>query len=122
MKSLSLAKPLVLVTIGLPGAGKSFFARQFSATFGAPVISIDRMRHIVSHAVSQVKEAQDLLKELTAYQLEELFKTQKSFLLDGAAATRAQRAELRKSAHAAGYDVAAHLGAGPITTLHSTAR
>jgi len=105
MKSLSLAKPLVLVTIGLPGAGKSFFARQFSETFSAPVISYDRMRHVLSSVVDQARDTQNLLGELAAYQLDELFKTKKSFMLDGAGATRTQRAELRKLARAAGYDV-----------------
>lgn len=96
MKSLSLAKPLVLATVGLPGAGKSFFARQFSETFGAPVVSADRLRHMTGG---------DAVAPLAGYLMEELFKTQKTFIVDGMAATRADRVELRKAAKAKGYDV-----------------
>jgi len=105
MKSLSLAKPLVLVMVGLPGSGKSFFARQFSETFSAPVISYDRMRHILTAAAGPGKETQNLVGELVTYQLDELFKTKKSFMLDGGGASRTQRIELRKLARAADYDV-----------------
>ncbi len=96
MKSLSLARPLVLATVGLPGSGKSFFARQFSETFGAPVASADRLKHLVGNEV---------VTPLARYFMEELFKTQKTFIVDGMAATRAERMELRKIAKAKGYDV-----------------
>lgn len=96
MKSLSLARPLVLATVGLPGSGKSFFARQFSETFGAPVISANRLRHVAAH---------EAVVPLAAYFMEELFKTQKTFIVDGLAATRAERVELRKVAKSKGYDV-----------------
>lgn len=99
MKQLSLATPLVLVTIGLPGAGKSFFARQFSETFGAPVVSGDRLRHTLG------ANSDKHVEELSTSQAEELLKTQKTFIVDGLANTRAERAGLRKLAKSKGYDV-----------------
>jgi predicted kinase len=96
MKSLSLARPLVLATVGLPGSGKSFFARQFSETFGAPVVSADRLRFVAGS---------ETIAPLASYIMEELFKTQKTFIVDGLAATRTERVELRKAAKAKGYDV-----------------
>jgi len=44
MKPLSLSKPHVIVTVGIPGSGKSFFAEHFAATFKAPLISGERIR------------------------------------------------------------------------------
>ncbi len=105
MKSLSLAKPLVIVVIGLPGAGKSFFGRQFSETFGAPMISGDRLRHILGVSNGRNPSGQPTVAELVSYQLDELFKTQKTFIVDGLMSTRAERMALRKQAKAKGYDV-----------------
>ncbi len=105
MKSLSLAKPLVLVVIGLPGAGKSFFARQFSDTFGAPMVSGDRIRHILGVSNGRNPSGQQTVAQLISCQTEELFKTQKIFIIDGPGALKAERATLRKQAKDKGYDV-----------------
>ncbi len=103
MKSLSLAKPLVIVTVGLPGAGKSFFARQFSETFGAPIVSGDRLRHMLGAGSGRDTSGQQVVEQLAHYQIEELFKTQKTFIVDGFGATKPQRAFLRKQAKDKGY-------------------
>ena len=44
MKSLSPANPRVLFVVGIPGAGKTYFAEQFAETFGAPFIEYDAIR------------------------------------------------------------------------------
>ena len=72
MKSLSLAKPLVLVVIGLPGAGKSFFARQFSETFGAPMVSGDRIRHVLGVSNGRNPSGQQMVA-LSNYNSDYLF-------------------------------------------------
>lgn len=105
MKSLTLNKPLVLAMIGLPGSGKSFFARQFSETFSAPVISYDRLRHIIYPETGYGKDEQTLLQQVAYYETDELLKTQKTFILDGGGMARLQRVELRKKFRAAGYDL-----------------
>lgn len=104
MKSLSLVKPLVLVMIGLPGSGKSFFARQFSETFGAPIVSHDKIQHILYKNPQYDKNEFGIIQQVANSQLEELLKTQKTFILDGGGNSRAQRMELRKTVRVAGYD------------------
>lgn len=104
MKSLSLSKPLVLITIGIPGSGKSFFARQFSETFSAPVVSYDKLRHLLFANSAFNKQEQDLINTIADSEMEELLKTQKTFIIDGGGASKVQRMDLRKKAHAAGYD------------------
>jgi predicted kinase len=102
MKSLSLSQPLVLIVIGAPGSGKTYFARQFAQTFAAPKVSIES---IVSHLPKDLstKEKNDIAIELATRQCEELFKTQKTFIVDGVGATRVDRMHWRKQAKECGY-------------------
>lgn len=104
MKSLSVSKPLILIMVGLPGSGKSFFARQFSDTFNAPVVSYDRIRYCLTEVPTYEKGENDLVKMLADYQIEELLKTQKTFILDGGSDQRAERAAFRTKVAKAGYD------------------
>ena len=105
MKSLNLSRPHVLMIVGLPGAGKSFFARQFSETFGAPVVSTDRIRYeLFDHPTYNSSET-DLITRLAVYQTEELFKTNRSFILEGGCNGRADRTRVGQAARKAGYDV-----------------
>lgn len=104
MKSLSLTKPQVLIIIGLPGSGKSFFARQFSETFSAPVVSYDQIRHGIFEQASYDKNELSTIQRIADYQLNELLKTQKTVIFDGGGDTRSQRMDLRKRVRGAGYD------------------
>lgn len=105
MKSLSTIKPLMIIVVGLPGSGKSFFARQFSETFGAPRVSNDRLRHILFGSEGYSKQEQTTIGMVAEAEIHELLKTQKTFLVDGFGLGRTQRAVLRKLAKEHGYDV-----------------
>jgi predicted kinase len=103
MKSLNLARPQVLIVVGQPGAGKSFFARQFSETFSAPVVSADRIRFELFATPSYSSDENDLVSRIAAYQIEELFKTKKSFIVDGGYNARADRLRLGQLAKKVDY-------------------
>jgi len=96
MKSLSLSKPHVLIMVGIPGSGKSFFAEKFADTFHAPQVSLRTITSVVPDEATASKIAE--------LQLKELLKTKQSIIVDGIAHSRAQRMELTKLAHDAGYD------------------
>lgn len=96
MKSLSLNQPHLLIMVGLPGSGKSFFAEKFSETFHAPCIGYDKIMEISG---GNKKTSADY----TAYLLNELFKTNHTIIIDGASDTRAERNELKRLSSAAGY-------------------
>lgn len=99
MRNLSLPKPLILVLVGLPGAGKSFFARQFAEMFGSPLVSFDRIRFELFAEPQNTTEEQALVGRLAEYQIAELLKTKRSFLVDGghnAATARQALASLAK--------------------------
>src|SRR6266496_1920345 len=103
MKSLNLSQPLVLMMVGNPGAGKSFFARQFSEMFHAPVVSFDRIRfELFAHPTFSGDE-NDLVGRIAGYQTEELLKTNRSFVVDGGCNGRVDRTRLAQAARQAGY-------------------
>jgi predicted kinase len=96
MKSLSLSKPHAIITTGIPGSGKTFFADKFADTFNVPCVSYDKIIHLASDE----KAAYTLL----FYQVAALLKTNTSFIIDGASNTRTERVELTKVIRAAGYE------------------
>lgn len=104
MKSLNLARPQMLMIVGNPGAGKSFFARQFSETFDAPVVAVDRIRYELFAEPTYGSDENDLVERLAGYFTDELFKTRRSFVIDGGCNARADRLRLAQQARKAGYD------------------
>ena len=104
MKSLTLSKPLIIIMVGLPGAGKSFFAQQFSESFGAPVISYDRLRFELFSEPTFSKDEQELVQRVAMYQLAETVKSKHTCLVDGNGYSKVERMTLRRIAREAGYD------------------
>lgn len=103
MKSLSLTRPLVMMVIGIPGAGKSFFARQFSDTFNAPVVSYDQLRYSIFEQPTYARAEESILQDLADYQIGELLKTHKTFIIDGGMNAKVDRMRIEKMARAADY-------------------
>lgn len=97
MKSLSLSKPHLIATVGLPGSGKTFFAEKFADTFHAPLVSRDKFIQIIKQQDNQI------IDTILYGQTYELLKTQQTVIVDGLADTRAQRAELAKLAKEGKY-------------------
>lgn len=96
MKSLSLSQPHLLIMVGIPGSGKSFFAEKFAATFHAPYVKYDTIMAIsrYDHHTSDV---------FAGYMLRELFKTNHTIVFDGPSGSRAERTALMNLATTAGY-------------------
>lgn len=102
MKSLSLSTPHLIVMVGIPGAGKTFFARQFADMFHAPLLSNDMFTNAAPDLDADTN--QKLTIALTTDLLPEILKTGKTVLLDGTGSMRNERAELQKVAKKAGYN------------------
>lgn len=103
MKSLSLSRPLVIMVIGLPGSGKSFFARQFSEMFNAPLVHADFIRHAVSAHSTFDADEDALVHILVHHQAAELIKTGKTFVVDGGVNHKTSRLALERMAGKHGY-------------------
>lgn len=94
MKSLSLTKPHLIIMVGLPGSGKSFFAEKFAETFHIP--------YVCQHKIDELStENSQALAQLL---LIELLKTNQSILFEGSAESRTERIALFKTARTAGYE------------------
>lgn len=91
--------------VGLPGAGKSFFASNFAETFHAPYISADIVRSCVTEQPTYSHEEDETVQAITSYTLNQLLKTQRTVVYDGVSSTRTERAELYKLCKTAGYNV-----------------
>jgi predicted kinase len=96
MKSLSLTQPHIIVMVGVPGSGKSFFAENFSQTFNAPYVSLEKILPYTSDETAAVTLMQQYITEL--------FKTRQSIIIEGGTDTRTERDKLARKAKAAGYE------------------
>lgn len=103
MKSLSLTRPLVIMMVGIPGAGKSQFAKQFSDIFGAPVCSLNRLRYELLNNPTFQPQEDEILKRVARYQVQELSKTGRTFIVDGACNSLDDRRKLSGIAKQNGY-------------------
>lgn len=94
---------MVMLVVGLPGAGKSFFARQFASMFGAPMISIDKIRDALfaNHTYSRDENA--MIMQIVELMVDELFTAGKTFVIDGGFDARVNRDEMIKIAAGRGF-------------------
>lgn len=105
MKELHTTKPLVIGIIGLPGAGKTHFAREFSSMFGAPAIEAELLSRTIFAGRATTREDEEGLARAYWALASEFFKMNRTFILDGHLHTYANRSEVRALAKNAGYDV-----------------
>lgn len=97
MKSLNLTQPHMIVVVGVPGAGKTFFARQFADTFNAPFLRSDDLAEFTDSAEQGAK--------LWDYLLRKVLQSKQTILIEGPGATRNQRRQLALYAHKFGYEI-----------------
>lgn len=104
MKSLSLTTPRVIFLLGIPGAGKTFFAKKFSETFSAPFVEAEAIRYTISEEPSFTPHEQHAVDIIAENQLKELLKTKKTILYEGGLESRAARTRLAKLVRESGYE------------------
>jgi predicted kinase len=93
------------MVVGIPGSGKSFFSRQFSDTFGAPLVSYDEIRSSLYGTAAFDKSQLEIVKAVMDIQIAQLLKTNKTFIVDGIGMTRIERSNLRKHILKHSYDM-----------------
>jgi len=88
-------QPVMLMLYGFPGAGKTFFARQFCEHIQAAHLEADRIRAELFEKPRYDKQENDVVTQLMNYMAGEFFAAGISVVYDANAMTQRQRHELR---------------------------
>jgi predicted kinase len=105
MNKLELDKPLAIVMMGIPGAGKTFFARQLANHLNIGYISEDRIRFDIYNKPSFNAEEQLVIRKIMGYMIEELSRVKKHMVLDGRFLNATERQKVHQVMTNAGYQV-----------------
>ncbi|NTW61682.1 ATP-binding protein [Candidatus Saccharibacteria bacterium] len=104
MKPPILSKPHIIVMVGIPGSGKSTFAKSFAETFKSSIVSYERIQDITFTTPTFSKQEAAVINQLVDLALDELLKTHKTIVLDSPMNSRVSRAEISKKAKSHGYE------------------
>ena len=97
MKPLQSNKPQILLVVGQPSAGKTFFAKQFSDTFKTIHVDYEHYHRLLGSVEIGDKAVTEFLKEL--------FKTKQTIIVEGRGESRHDRYLLANLARSKGYDL-----------------
>lgn len=103
MKKLELNSPLIIIMMGLPGAGKTFFARQLANNLNLGYISEDRIRHDIFATPKFTADEQATIRRVMGYMIEELSRVKKHIILDGRFLSAGERQKIHQVMLGAGY-------------------
>ena len=98
MESGTNTPPVIYMTLGHPGSGKTFFARQYAAEAGLPLIDTERLRNELFEEPSYNSDEDQVVTSLSDYMLEQFLSAGLSVVVDGMNSTRARRHSLREMA------------------------
>jgi predicted kinase len=103
MGTLNQTSPTVILVVGVPGAGKSFFARQFAKTFAVPIVSEDKIRYTLFATHSYSKDENIMVAQVSSLLIDQLFTSGKTFVIDGGYTTKTAREQMARIAAGRGY-------------------
>ncbi len=103
MKHLQLTPPLLIITMGYPGAGKTFFARQFAELYGLARVSEDRIRYELFEEPLFNKDESEIISRVSESMLEEIMKTERTIVYEGSFLTLKERKRVYQLANKAEY-------------------
>jgi predicted kinase len=104
MKPLSLSKPHLIIMVGIPGSGKSFFAEHFADTFKAPFVNFHHFRKELFNFPTFDKDEEEIIGRVANYMLDEVLKTGRTVVYEGQTDLRANRSLIAKIARDADYE------------------
>ncbi len=94
MESLRLSKPHLIIMVGIPGAGKSYFAERFADSFKAPIVSTGLIRKNLFEKPNFSKAENYLVDKAADYLLQQLMRTGRTIIYKGQSETRAERSDV----------------------------
>lgn len=102
MSKIYPSKPFLLMFYGYPGAGKTYFARQFSENIQAAHLQADRIRAELFEQPRYDKQENAIVNQMMNYMAEEFLSAGLSVIYDTNAARSGQRrvlADLARHSH-----------------------
>src|SRR5690554_3128789 len=105
MTDLPLNPPIVLLVIGLPGSGKSFFARQFSEAHNLPYVSENQIRYELFDKASFSSSEQKVVSSISQLMVDTLLKTGSSIVYEVWTMKGLERLEMAKTLYKLGYNM-----------------
>lgn len=99
MPKIFPSKPFLLMLYGYPGAGKTYFSRQFTETVQAAHMQSDRIRGELFETPQYDKQENDVVAQIMDYMTEEFLSAGLSVVYDTNAARVPQRHVLRNLAY-----------------------
>lgn len=101
MEKVLPSQPFLLLLYGFPGAGKTYFARQFTETIQAAHLEQDRIRTELFSQPKYTKQENAALSRITEFMANEFLTAGISVVYDMNAMRLSQRHVLREVAHKA---------------------
>lgn len=103
VSGLSAAQPLLILVVGTPGSGKSFFGRQFAENYKFFYIDSGRYESELEGLHSSNQEISAVARKLVGATYEQALKCFKHIVLEGQFNTLKERDEVLSKARKAGF-------------------
>jgi predicted kinase len=103
MKSLGASNPHLIIPIGIPGSGKTYFAKHFANYFNAPLIDLEALRLKIFGKRLITSKQEELVNDIAQSFLDEALKTGQTIVYDGVS-SRPHLLDVKKKARAHQYE------------------
>lgn len=100
---LSGAQPLFILVVGVPGSGRSFFARQFADSYKFFYVDTGRYESIVSSLGVSNVEVHSAVAQITDANLDQALRSFKHIIMEGPYYSAKDRDEILNRAQKAGF-------------------
>lgn len=103
--NISAGQPLLILVVGLPGSGKSFFARQFAENYKFFYVDTGRYEAEMENLGSSRSDIASIAKKLAMVNFEQALKSFKHIIFEGNLNTAKEREVIAEKAKKAGFGV-----------------
>ena len=98
-----MTPPLLILVIGYPGAGKTFFSRQLAEQYNLPRISEDAIRFELFEKPQFNAQEADIISRVQDITLQEVLKTERTVIVEGTNLRTSERNHIYSLAQSNGY-------------------
>lgn len=102
-KTLFINQPYLILLVGMPGSGKTFFAEKFAETFSTPLINLNDLRFELFEKPDFSKNEENYLEKISHALLPELMRSRRAIMIEGGLEARSDRMAYRQIASDNGY-------------------